>query len=210
MAAHSRACPRRFAPSPVAHLVISCCLLDLPMFAPPCRPAACVVVIVPPCCPVVISSRPVSRPAVVPSSYFLGLLFAWTVGAISSVISSVIPSARSSSRRHLRRFCLLAACRLVLRLVSVPFSSGDVIAALPNRSPCRPVCCHLSPRPACRIAGRRTGRVASFAIACPPCRRCLLTRGVWAAAVLPVAAACLLARSALAVCAGIVMAELYI
>ena len=71
---------------------------------------------------------------------------------------------------HLGQFCLRPASRLASRSV-LPW---DVIAVLPDRSPCRSACSHRSPRPACRLAGSGAGRVAFLAIACPPCRRCLL------------------------------------
>ena len=56
---------------------------------------------------------------------------------------------------HLGQFCLRPASRLASRSV-LPW---DVIAVLPDYSPCRSACSHQSPRPACRLAGSRTGRV---------------------------------------------------
>lgn len=108
------------------------------------------------------------------------------------LVSSALP--HSSSHPSSRVICLLAArrpaprpasrfdSRLVLRPVSRPVDRlarsvrsplGDAVAVMPDRSPCRSACGHRSPRPACRLAGSGTGRGASLAIDCLPCRCCL-------------------------------------
>ena len=90
-----------------------------------------------------------------------------------------VPVSRSSSSRHLWQCCLLTALRFVLRLASRLVRSSrsplsDVIDALPDRSPCRSVCGHQSPRPACRMAVSGTERGAFIVIVRPHCRCCLL------------------------------------
>lgn len=85
---------------------------------------------------------------------------------------------------------------------------GDVIDALPDRSPCRSACGHQSPRSACRMAVSGTRRGAFIVIVRPPCRCCLLALA-WERLRL-----FRLRRSACSVggsvCAGIVVAKLYI
>lgn len=109
------------------HLVISCCLLGLPMPSPLCRLIACI---------------PSSSRAAVPSSHP-------SSRAISSVISgnsACVPPLRPASRLVLR-----PASRLASRSV-LPW---DVIAVLPDRFSWRSACRHRSPRPACRLGWER-------------------------------------------------------
>lgn len=119
------------------------------------------------------------------SPFRLAMLLAWLGGSVSlSSLSLVIsgnllaccPTSRPASRFSPRFPARLASRRSSRCSSRSPL--GDVIAALPNRSPCRSACGHQSPRHACRGTGSRTGRGAYLAIDCPPCRRCLLWDGV--------------------------------
>lgn len=178
-------CPASRPPS--RHLMLLAWLADI---RPACRLA---------CRPVVISSafrHLVS--SIVPSSNSLGRLLAY-----------LVPLSHPSSLTICLLAALCPALRLASRLVrSSRFPWEDVIDALPDRSPCRSVCGHQSPRPACRMAGSGTERGAFIVIVRPPCRCCLLALA-WERLRL-----FRLRRSACSVggsiCAGIVVAKLYI
>lgn len=186
------------------------CLLDLSMFSPPCRLVACVVV-VPPVgpssshrCSRLVSSRLVS------SSNFPGSLLAWLVGSAPSVISLII-SDNLLACRPASRLASRPASRFSPRLSSRPSSRsplGDVIAALPNRSPCRSALRSSIAQPCLSDGWERDGtgspssssfvRLAAVACSggCLGCVRFLIT----------VCSACLGA----AICVCIVLAKLYI
>lgn len=89
-----------------------------------------------------------------------------------------------------------------------PFPLGDAVAALPNRP--RAVRLAVIDRPALLVGWLGAGRdgIASLAIACPPCRRCLLWDGVSPACVSSFAVCSACSCAAIYVC--IVMAKLYI
>lgn len=86
-----------------------------------------------------------------------------------------VPVSRSSSSRHLWQCCLLTALRFVLRLASRLVRSsrsppwGDVIAALPDCSPCRSGLAVID-RPALLVGWLGAGRVGSGR---PLCHRLL-------------------------------------
>lgn len=138
------------------HLVISCCLLGLPMPSTPVVPSSSHRRFV-------ISSRPSSRHPI-PS-----------VGCL--LTSSALP--RQSSH-HLWQFCLLAARRLAHRPALRPafrLAPRPVLPWVmssppcPIALPCRSACGHRSPRPACRLGWERdgTGRISRHRLpALPP------------------------------------------
>ena len=146
--------PCRFVPllGP-PHLVISCCLLGLPMPSTLCR-----------------LSSPASRHHLVLSSRHL-VRHLWQFACVLLCVPPCVP---------------FLATPLVSLLVSlfvsplVSFSPGDVIAVLPDRPPLVPFGFAVIARPAMLVDWLGAGRdgIASLAIVCPPCRRCLLWDGV--------------------------------
>lgn len=153
---------------------------------------------------VLVSSRLVS------SSNFPGSLLAWLVGSAPSVISLII-SDNLLACRPASRLASRPASRFSPRLSSRPSSRsplGDVIAALPNRSPCRSALRSSIAQPCLSDGWERDGtgspssssfvRLAAVACSggCLGCVRFLIT----------VCSACLGA----AICVCIVLAKLYI
>ena len=159
------------------HLVISCCLLGLPMSFPLCRLIACV---------------PSSSRAVVPSSH----------PSSRAILLACRPASRLASR---------FAARLSFRLSSrsSPRSPlGNVIAALPDRSP-MPFGLRSSIAPPCLSVRLGAGRDGS-SFSPSPARLAAVACSGWRLACVRFLVAVCSACFGAAVCVCIVMAKLYI
>lgn len=175
--------------SPSSCLIISggvVCLIS-GVLSPPCRLVACVSVVPSSSRHLVSSVRCLLDSSALPRPSSRHL---WQSACLPPCVSSCVPS------------CV----PLLFSLVRPVLPWEDVIAVLPNRSPCRSDCVHQSPCPACRMAGSGTGCFSRYRLVA---LSLLLARaGCLACVCFPRCG--LLCLLGVAVCVGIVSAKLYI